>query len=281
MDLLVREAWSCWHPAVFALLISMMLAGGLRAEPLAISGTGSSIATIKLLSVEYQRIHPDTQITIIEPAMGSSGSIKGVLADVLQLAFSARPLKPAEREAGLTQYVLGRTPLVIAAAIDNDQAKGLTMDELAAVYDGSVSTWPDGSRLRLILRPSTDSDTTALRAMSPKLDKAMDAALARRGMVFPPTDQEAADWIARTPGAIGSSTLALIVSENRPLKALPLAGVAPTLENLRNGTYPHTKTLHAVTHAQPDAVVGRFLTFLASTTGRSLLAEAGYLMVGN
>ncbi len=242
------------------------------ADTLTLSGTGSSIATAKAMATAFLETNSDAEIRIVEPAMGSGGSIKGVIGGALDIALSARPLKAR----GLTETVLGHTPFVIAVAKNNDKTAGFSVRELAGVYSGATTTWADGSRLRLVLRPAADSDTSVLRSMSDGMDKAMTIAYSRRGMTYPTTDQKAADLIARTPGAVGSSTLALIVSENRPLKPLALGGVVPSVETIRGGAYPYFKSLRVVQGPKPSALAERFAAFLKSEAGRELLFHAGY-----
>ena len=111
---------------------------------------------------------------------------------------------------------------------------------------GKTLTWPDGGRVRPILRPPLDSDTTFLRKMSPAMDQAVTEAHARPGMRVAATDGEAADAVEGVPGAVGTSTLALIAAERRPLKALAINGVRPTAESVGNGSYPYVKTLYLV-----------------------------------
>ncbi|MDQ5909896.1 MAG: phosphate transport system substrate-binding protein [Pseudomonadota bacterium] len=70
-------------------------------------------------------------------------------------------------------------------------------------------------------------------------------------------------------------TLALILSENRPLRALILNGVEPTVENTATGRYPYHKRLFLITRAEPTAKVQQFKAFLDTPTGRDILAGTG------
>ncbi len=90
------------------------------------------------------------------------------------------------------------------------------------------------------------------------------------------TDQDAADGIERVPGAFGAPTLAQIKSEDRPLRALELNGVAPTIQNAVAGRYPHYKRLYVVAQPKPTAAVQRFIAFLRSPSGVEILASNGH-----
>ncbi len=263
--------------ALMACVMTVVVATEMaRADTLRISGTGSSIATAKIAAAAFLATAPGVEIQVIEPAMGSSGSIKGIIGGALDIALSARPLKERERAHGLTARELARTPFVIATAESNQGTSGFTRKELAGIYALKITSWPDGTPLRVIMRPRTDSDTDVLKSMSPEIADALEVAFRAKGMVYPHTDQEAADWIARTRGAMGSSTLALIVSEQRPLKPLAIDGVVPGVASLRAGTYPWFKSFYVVTGPKPTQTAIRFIRFLEGEAGRALLGRSGY-----
>ena len=63
------------------------------------------------------------------------------------------------------------------------------------------------------------------------------------------------------------------------IKLLKLDGVAPTAENVRNGSYPQTSSFYAVTRADADENTLRLLEWIAGPQGQSLVEKTGY--VGN
>ena len=243
------------------------------ADTLKVGGTGSALGTMKILADAYRASRPDTQIVVV-PALGSSGSIKAVAAGVLDIGLSGRPLKPAEREQNLAEREVARTPLVLASMRAHS---GFGLSDIARIYDGTLQTWPDGSPLRPILRPETDSETALLRAMSPEINRAMTIAYARSGVHIAITDQDSADAIEKIPGGLGTSTLALIVSERRTINALPLNGVAPSVAALVRGRYPYFKPLYLITPQNPSGPARAFATFIQSRQGARILSDNSYL----
>jgi phosphate transport system substrate-binding protein len=79
----------------------------------------------------------------------------------------------------------------------------------------------------------------------------------------------------RIPGAIGPSSLAVIVSEGFALRALSLDGKQPTLTNAVSGAYPYYKRLFFVTRNPRSAAVERFITFVQAPEGRKILESNG------
>ena len=247
----------------------------LMAEPIRVGGTGGASRIIVLLAEAYRQKVPTAQIVTL-PNIGSRGAKAGVISGAVDVGFSAEPLSPAEAGQDLAAFEYARTALVFATADRGTQA--MTSQAIIDAYAGKLTTWPDGRRLRLILRPAGDSDTSVLRNISPLFREAVDAALKRDGILVAPTDQEAADAIASVPGALGTTTLAIIVGENRTLRPLVLDGVTPSLKTIAGGTYPHTKTIHVITRGQEarPAVAG-FVQFLQTPEARALVAATGFL----
>jgi phosphate transport system substrate-binding protein len=193
----------------------------------------------------------------------------------VDISLSARKLKEAERQEGLVEVAIGTTPFVIAVAKEN-ASNSITAAELADIYSGKLQAWPDGSLLRLVLRPEGDTDTTLLRSMSPEMNAAMDIAHKRPGLILGVTDQDSADRIEKQPGSIGTSTLAQILTEKRNLKALAINGVIPSPETIANKEYPLSKTYFFITEKEPSSSVKEFLRFVQSDSGQSLLFQYGY-----
>ena len=246
-----------------------------EAEAIKVGGTGGATRTITLLAEAYRQQTPGAQIVVL-PRIGSRGAKKGLITGAVDVGFVAEPPSPAEAERGLAAFEYARTALVFATA--NGATPAMTSQAVIEAYAGQVTRWPDGRRLRLILRPAGGSDNAVLRNISPLFRQAVDTALKRDGMLIAATDQEAADAIASVPGALGTTTLALIVAEQRPLTALALDGVIPSMETIARGTYPHTKAIHVVVrHQEARPAVAGFLRFLQTPDARAIVAGTGFL----
>jgi phosphate transport system substrate-binding protein len=71
----------------------------------------------------------------------------------------------------------------------------------------------------------------------------------------------------------------LVLSEKRKVKILRLDSVAPSLNNLSNGTYPLFVPLFTLTKKEASEVVRKFLNFLRSGEGKRILAQNGCLSI--
>jgi phosphate transport system substrate-binding protein len=245
-----------------------------HAEEIKVGGTGAGLGIMRLLADAFVKTDPDVSVTVL-PSLGSSGGIKALAAGAIQLSVSSRDLKDAERQQGLTAVEFGRTPFVFAVSAENETS-GITMSQLVDIYSGKTTRWPDGTRIRLVLRPVSEADSAMIRNMSPEMAQAKKQAQERPGMLFAITDQDNQDDIENIAGAIGGTSLGQIVAERRKLKALVLDGVQPTPQNLADGSYPHAKILFLVTGQKTPPAAHRFAEFVQSPAGREILGRTGY-----
>jgi phosphate transport system substrate-binding protein len=244
-------------------------------DPLRASGTGSALGAMRRLAEAFARASPGDGLEIVS-SLGTSGAIKAVAHGALDVGFLGRDLEPQEKALGLVALPYARTPFVFVAG-PRSGVSGITAADVVRIYRGEVPTWPGGERVRLILRPRGDSDNEILRAISPGMAAAVEAAFSREGMLMAATNQECDEMAARTPGALAPTSLTQIVAEREKLEPLAWDGVAPTLANLASGAYPLEKRLLVAFRAPPRPAVRRFLAFLGSARARKILEDAGNL----
>ena len=162
---------------ILSCLAGAAWAGPVGAETIRVGGTGGPLEAMRLAGEAFQKTHPETNVAIV-PGLGSRGGIKALQAGAVDVAVSVIPAPAAE--PGLMSVELGRTPIIFATASSRPGA-GVTMADLVEIYSGRKTAWPDGSRLRVILRPNGDSDTAFLRALSPAMSRAIDDGLQAAG----------------------------------------------------------------------------------------------------
>jgi phosphate transport system substrate-binding protein len=232
--------------------------------------------TMRILGEAFRKIHPEIRVDIL-PGMGSSGSVKAVLAGRLDIGLSGRTLSGEERAQGVVETRYARTPFVFGV---NSTLKitGLTLDDVAAIYAGKRD-WEKGKRIRLVLRPTEDTDIPVLKSMSPAMNTAADIALRRKGMIVATTDHDAADAIESVPGAFGGTTLSLVLSEKRALRVISLDGITPSVRTMADRSYPYNKTFFMVTKKNPPVSVRRFIDFVRSPAGSAILLKNGQAAV--
>lgn len=266
------------HAALHALVVVVACTAyphSARAEQIRIGGTGGALATMRILGDAYQKAQPGARIIVV-PNLGSSGGIKAVIAGAIEISVSSRPLRESETRQGGKAVEYGRTPFVFATSGKTAGVASLTLRQVVDIYAAKADRWPDGTRIRLVLRPDNDSDSELLKSISRDLRDATEAAAKRPGMLVAITDNDAADSLERLPGSFGTTTLALILSEKRALKTLALDGIEPTVRAVADGSYPYWKPMLLVTGPKPGSAANAFIDFVRSAAGREILARTGH-----
>lgn len=267
-----EQGWSIL-PVVVMLLVFCMTqswADNARAAPLLVGGTGTASPLLKLLFTEFARQEPGIETSVVDPALGSRGGINALIAGRIDMAIISSQLKPADLDKLGRHFSLCKSPFVLVTN-GGQRKNGFTLDELARAYQGQLTHWDNGMPIRLVLRDINDSDSVQLKTMSSAMEQAVIAASHRAGMVQANDDLETLAIESRTPGSLGPGALGLIHTTGAPLKPLSINGIAPTLENLKNGSYPWHKTLSVVLPAKPSPAAEKFYAFLQSESAKTVL----------
>lgn len=252
----------------------LVAAGAARAEEVVtVGGAGTAMGTMQLLKNAFEKKHPGIRVKVL-PSLGSSGAVKAVSRRALDIGVISRPLQPKERDPKLLKMDFARTPFVFIAnpKVPLDDVDPLVLQR---IYSGGIAKWSTGERVRLVLRPAADADTKAVKAISPGIDAAVDEMLRRDGMLVALTNQECLDLVEKTPGSLGFTSLAQVISERRRLKLLSYNGVRPSLATLSKGAYPLSQTLSIITMTPVSPALKSFIDFVASPEGERILEQAG------
>ncbi|MBU1744931.1 MAG: substrate-binding domain-containing protein [Proteobacteria bacterium] len=247
-----------------------------------IAGTGSSIGPMQRMGEVFQKKYPTVTVNVL-PSIGSTGGIKAVKEGRIDIGLSYRTLKPDERSKEIIEEPYGRTAFIFGVQASNPTS-GLTLAEIEDIYAGKRKTWSDGTPIRLILRQINDGFSVYLASINPRLKSASEKAHSIPGVFIGMTDQEAAAQIEKTPGSFGTTSVSLVASEKRKIKALLVDGAAPALSNIADGVrisagkYPYAMTMFLVyKRDNSKGEVKDFIEFVFSKDGRKLLSECGHV----
>jgi phosphate transport system substrate-binding protein len=256
-------------------VIALLLAGAVpvgdaaAADTLRVGGTGSAIGMLQQVGAVFSAA---TGVTVeVVPNLGSTGAVSALRDGWLDVAIPARPLKPDEAAAGLRQVVVLRTAYVIATSHSNPN--GLKSADLAGIFTAEKPTWADGTPIRIILRPRSDTDTALLAELFPGMAAAIEAARRRAEVPTAATDQDNATMAERTPNSLTGTTITQLKTEHRNLYIVPLDGIEPTLANFESGAYRFAKHLYFIVPRASSAEAQQFLAFLQSPRGVKALHE--------
>ncbi len=257
--------------AIVLLLAGAMPVGGATAaETLRSGGTGTAIGMLRQVGAEFTAA-TGVKVDVVA-SLGSTGAIRALGDGLLDIGVPARPLTSDETAAGLRQVAVLRTAYVIATS--HVDASGLKSADLAKIFAAEKPTWADGTPIRIILRPRSDTDTALLGELFAGMTEAIESARRRAEVPTAATDQDNAALADRTPGSLIGTTMTQLKTEHRNLHMLPLDGVEPTLANFESCAYRFTKKLCLIVPRNSAPQAQRFVDFLRSPPGMKALREA-------
>ncbi|WP_439595416.1 substrate-binding domain-containing protein [Falsiroseomonas sp.] len=259
------------------LLGTLALPGLLRAaqaEPLRVGGTGMGLAIANIMLDLHAGTEDLTQ-SIVLPSLGTSGGLAALRNRRIEIALSARELRPEEVAQGIEAHAFGRTPLAFATRYDTP-VREVSLASAAALLAADAPVWPGGGAVRVVLRDRSETDWIMLGAASPEMAAAMQRAQGRSGLALASTDQENADLLESLPGSLGLTTLGQTLSEQRRLRLLALDGAPPDLPTMAKGEYRFSRILHAVIRSDAPPAARRFVAFLGSSRAGQALRSFGF-----
>ena len=237
---------------------------------------GGSGATNGLLSELAPAFKAETGISLeVVPGLGTSGANNAVIDGKLDMSFAGRGLRDKEKAKGLKVAATFRTPIGLVTSRDGPD--GLKSTEVAALFRADRPVWPDGMAVLVILRPADETDYIVLGEHFPGFTDALQHLRKRRDLSVAATDQDNADMAEKLKGSLTGATLTQMTTEKRNLRFVAIDGVAASLENYLNGSYPYGKRLYLIVPSVISPEAEAFLAFLAGPTGEALLRRGGLI----
>ena len=160
----------------------------------------------------------------------------------------------------------------------------LTTEQIKAIYSGEITNWKDLGGTNQPIAAFQRNEGSGSQSM---LIRFMDGT----PIMEPPTEmvntfmdgiiEQVANYRSKA-GSIGFSFRYYMegIIKNPDVKLLSIDGIAPTPENIRNGTYPITTYLYAVTYEGNDNEnVAILLDWVLSEEGQYIISETGYTSI--
>lgn len=182
---------------------------------------------------------------------------------------------PKEKAKDLVDHKVA--VLTVAPVVNKDVAetvKSLTKQQLQDVFTAKVTNWKDvggpDEPIVLVTRPTT----SGTRALFTELALGGKEEASNKSLE---TDDSGTlmQSVAQTKGAIGYVALSYLVN-NKDVAAIAIDGVAPTLDNTYNGTYPVYGYEHMYTKGEAKDAVKAFLAYIQSDEYGHEIEKQGY-----
>ena len=168
----------------------------------------------------------------------------------------------------------------------DNPVESLTLEQIKGIYSGQITNWREVGGYNEKIVPfqrneGSGSQSMFLRLMgdTPVLEPDTKTQIGGMGEVI----EEVADYKNKST-SIGFSFRYYVegMIKNPDIKMIAVNGVAPTKENIKNGTYAIIAPVYAVTYeGNPKKSVGQLIEWILSEEGQYIINETGYVGIGD
>lgn len=246
--------------------VSLSSACGSRSQAgIIVAGSTSVQPFAEVLAEEYMILHPDIIIDI--QGGGSSAGIMAAKSGTADIGMSSRALKDEEKSLWFVE--IARDGLVVIVHPSNP-INDLTLEQVRGIYTATISDWSQlggtKSKIHVITREEGSGTRGAFESL------VMDKNQITPRAIVQDSNGSVRQLVKDDPNAIGFISLGLV---NESVKALSLAGIAATRENVINDSYGLSRPFLFVSNGQPSEQTKQFIDFTLSAEGQKLLSAEG------
>lgn len=267
-----------WSQSIW-ITIAMLILSGVGAAVITTSHklvlTGSS--TIAPLAVElgrrFEALHPGVRVDV--QTGGSSRGINDTRKGIADIGMVSRTMKPDEQDLYAFTIALDGVGIIIHAS---NPVIALTRQQIADIYTGKITNWREvgGKNARITVVNKAEGRSTLELFLSYFQLKNSDI----KPHIVIGDNQQGIKTVAGNSHAVGYVSIGAAeygAQHGVPIKLLPMDGVAASVVNVRNGSYPLSRPLNLITRMTPTGLVKQFLDF-ARTEQAHDLVEAQYFV---
>lgn len=252
-------------------LIFLVACGGSQ-ESLSLVGSTSVAPLAEALGEEYSQGQVDIQ------SVGSSAGIKAAFDGTAEIGMSSRDLKSDEK-SGLEEFKIALDGLAVIINPKNE-VKDLTLSQLLSIYKGEITNWKEiggkDAPITVISREEGSGSRGAFEELVGLEDKETKESLLLPAAIITDGNGAVKQNVGVKENAIGYLSLG---SVDGTVKAVNIAGTAPTPENVINGSYKLARPFILITKGQPSEKAKEFIDFVLSVEGQKIVKEKGYIPV--
>ena len=260
--------------ALAALLALTVLVSCGKTEGSSVSTDGST-SMEKVIGALGEKFQADNKgVTFTYNPTGSGSGITAVAEGRCDIGLSSRALKDSEKAQGLTETILALDGIAIVVNPAN-AVEDLTLDEIAKIYTGEITNWKDAGgndgEIVLIGREAGSGTRDGFESITGTKDTCKyRQELTSTGDVI--------TTVAGNENAIGYASLASVKDS---VKALRVAGVTPTEDTVKDGSYVVQRPFVLVTKSDKKLsdTAQKFFDYVTSSAAADVIAKAGAVAI--
>ena len=227
---------------------------------------------------------PQEPITIYVSSGGSGQGIRAVIDKTTDFGMLARNVRDSEKEQipDFKEYLVGIDALTISVNPENPLLQimdGLTTEEIVKIFSGEYARWSD-------LDPTLPSDeiVVIVRDIGGGAHEIFQSSImgsvdVKATAIQAPSMGALVTRIIDNRNAVGYASYGITNQNAGRLIPLKVDGIAPTAENIVNGSYVIQRPLIAVFSGEPTAVQQAFLDVVLGREGQEIVSQMGFIPV--
>lgn len=275
-----------WSVGLLALLLVFLLTGAdalQRMTTVVVSGSSTVMPLAELAAEEFNLIQERYRVNV--KSGGSGVGIVDLAEGRADIAMTSRDLKLQERQRyespnkRFTEQLVGYDAicLVVSPAVYDFGVTSLTPDQVRRIYSGSIVNWA------VLGGPNLGIFAVGRRPGSGTRDTFNEIIMGSREAETPGVAYDSGESsevkfsTQRSDNAIGYMGYSFVMRGDA--RVISLDGIYPSIENIKNGTYPLARKLYFVTLGQPSPGAIAFIDYVLSPAGQQIAIDNGFIPV--
>ena len=271
-----------WIKRLGVSILPLCLAACSAPDALNISGSSTVLPAVSLAAEKYTA---ETGVSVIVNAGGSGSGFNQLAEGQTDIGMMSRGITKGELEnfssMKFNEISLGQDAVVpsISSEIYDNGVQALTLAQIGDIYSGRVDNWSefDGPDRPIFTIDKEVSRGTRQIFMGVVFGNSK--AEAPGADLVTGSNNEEQTALTQSDAAIGMLSFAWLNEDVKGLSVILPNGqvVAPSLENIQNGTFPFVRDLTVVTRDQAQPTVQSFIDYLLGPEGQAAVEKSGYI----
>jgi phosphate transport system substrate-binding protein len=235
-----------------------------------VTGSSTVAPIVADAATQYEASHPGVRIEV--QSGGSSRGISDATSGVADLGLVSRSLKDEEKTQ-LTAHTLAMDGVCAIVHRDNP-VKRLDKQQLIDLYTKKITNWKDvGGNDAIIIVANKAEGRSTLEVFLHYLG--LDPADVKADVVVG-ENLHVIQSVVGNPNTIGYVSIGTASAEEKagtPIQLVVTDKVVPTMESVKDGSFPITRPLNIVTDAETSPAARAFLDYLMSTNINGIIEK--------
>ncbi|MBI5183563.1 MAG: phosphate ABC transporter substrate-binding protein [Nitrospinae bacterium] len=265
-------------------IISCSRGEGKITQTIKVAGSTTVLPVVSRAAEIFMKNHPGVTITI--NSGGSGVGVTSVAKGLADIGMISRDITQEEkksfRDADFKVHPIGKDAVacVVSSEVYNAGIKSLSPERIRKIYIGEIRNWKEiGGYDRDILVVDKEFHRGTRHVFMGYIF-GDENAKAPGADIITGSNNEEQSKIGQSNSAIGMLSYAWINKDVMGL-GIEVDGkvIEPTIENIKNGSYPIARDILLVIRGETSGIVKEFIEFILSSEGQRIVEENGYVSI--